>query len=69
MIFGSIIKKLVPGGLKKKLFDMAVDGGMKRLATWLKGLFTSKPSSADLPTLRPFTTKDKQKPKTKRPRF
>lgn len=81
-LIGSIIKKIIPGGLKKKLFDMAIDGGLKRLVVWIKSKFSLSTTSENKPSVPAITkTSDavkilqkrmlekKQKPKTKRPRF
>lgn len=51
MIFGGLLKKLIPGKVKQFLFDKAVDGALSRLGKWIKSRFTSFPGSHDQPTL------------------
>ena len=65
MIFGGLLKKLIPGKVKQFLFDKAVDGALSRLGKWIKARFSFQPTPNDQPTLPSPKEKEIIGPKTK----
>ena len=66
MIFGGLLKKLIPGKAKQWLFDRAIDGVFGRVKKWLSQKFSSVLSSEKAtPPEAPVKEKEIIGPRTK----